>query len=379
MPLGCTGAASNKIGSHVGLRADHAPRLAGCVGGRANPTYDTGQLPRGAGGWHRSRQAGRRVRDRGAHGARDAGVAPVVHVEFVLRQEFIEGQLLLLAPVPHQLEAAEQIDVGALGGLRDQIDNELRPLMAAAQHLGRVLRIDQHDVGTGRPAQMLDAALQDRQMRLHRIAAKHGVGAELPEHEVRLLGDDVALEAGALVMVGVAVDAAVDHDEAMAGEAIRQLDPQPAGIRALWRACPLAEGRRGADSHDLDRSLRRQPLCGPPQRILELGEFGRDRTWQRQHRPDDGARGRCGCGLLPAGGSDCGQCHGGEDEDRVAQGDNELHGRCNAFGLQTTHSRCEQVAVRATQFQASNHGILKIRTATPGQDGVSQDRSMPGH
>ena len=60
---------------------------------------------------------------------------------------------------------------------------------------GAILRVDQRHVGARR-LQPLDAAMQQRTMRSHRIAAQERVGADLPQHEVGLLGDDARSGSG---------------------------------------------------------------------------------------------------------------------------------------------------------------------------------------
>ncbi len=55
-------------------------------------------------------------------------------------------------------------------------------------------------------------------MRRDGIAAQERVGADLPQHEIGLLGDNALLEAGEHIGGGFAAHAAVDHPESMARE-----------------------------------------------------------------------------------------------------------------------------------------------------------------
>ena len=94
-----------------------------------------------------------------------------------------------VVPALHHVEAGEQIDVLLLRGRRDQFDHALG--FRLGDHLGRKLRIDQHHVGAGRadlfsPAWIMAPCVDAR------VAADHGIGAELPEYEIGLDRDDRA-------------------------------------------------------------------------------------------------------------------------------------------------------------------------------------------
>ena len=76
-----------------------------------------------------------------------AGIAPVIHVQPVGRHERLERHVVVVAPAPHHLEAAEQVDVLLLRGGGDQLDHVLG--FRLRDHFRRELRIDQHDIGAG--------------------------------------------------------------------------------------------------------------------------------------------------------------------------------------------------------------------------------------
>ena len=100
------------------------------------------------------RAAARGFMDRAGEKLGDAAVAPVVHVQLVRRQERAERNVFGQPPVTHHGEPLEQVDVGFLGGEVDQIDHAVDVVLG--DHLGRILRIDQHHVHAGL-AQPLEA------------------------------------------------------------------------------------------------------------------------------------------------------------------------------------------------------------------------------
>jgi hypothetical protein len=173
----------------------------------------------------------------------------------------------------------------AVGGARRLCDHfDDRVGTGSAQHLGCILRIDQDDVGACGFAQLADAALQDRQVRLHRGAAQHRIGAKLPQNDVGLLGNDVALEARALVVIIVAVDAAVHDREVEAGKPVGKLEPEPVRVGPVRRARAFAIGRRRADGDDLDRLPFRHQSRRARQRAIEVRQFRRNDAGRRNRR-----------------------------------------------------------------------------------------------
>ena len=179
-----------------------------------------------------------------------AGIAPVVHVEPVSRHERFEGQFLGIVPPAHHGEAVEQADLFLLGDFRQQrhhvIGGRLR------DHPRRELRIDENDVGADR-LQPRNAFMQQRAAGIEWAVAQHRIGADLPEHQMRLLGNHPGLETGEHVDRLLAVDAAVEHGELLTGEMLAELDLKSARVGRSRRARTGAIGRRGADGHDLDR------------------------------------------------------------------------------------------------------------------------------
>src|SRR5580704_13901932 len=70
-------------------------------------------------------------------------------------------------------------------------------------------------------------------MRRQRMIAQHRIGADLPEHELRMLGDDAAGEPRHHVFGLVAVDAAVEHGDVLQRETLLEVDGEPAPAPAV--------------------------------------------------------------------------------------------------------------------------------------------------
>ena len=135
------------------------------------------------------------------------------------------------------------------------------------------------------------------------MMAQHRVGAELPEHQVGLLGDDGAVEALKHVADLLAADAAVEHGDRLRGEGMPQFGFEPARIIRRLRAGACACGRRRPDGDDGDRFMARQlardmrEWFGETQQIewriarrLRFRAPGNDR--RGQHAGDGKPRGR---------------------------------------------------------------------------------------
>ena len=86
--------------------------------------------------------------DRASKKLGNTTIAPIVHVEFVLRQESAEREAFRQAPVAHQRKALEQIDIHFAGRGGDQSDHLINVVLVVhGDDLRRVLRIDQDYVG----------------------------------------------------------------------------------------------------------------------------------------------------------------------------------------------------------------------------------------
>src|SRR5215467_6866952 len=72
----------------------------------------------GGGDWPRGR-----FRDGSAKQLGEAGIAPVIHVQAILRHEHIKRKMLGVMPVAHHGEALEQIDILFFRGDRNLLDH----------------------------------------------------------------------------------------------------------------------------------------------------------------------------------------------------------------------------------------------------------------
>src|SRR5437660_8965647 len=84
-----------------------------------------------------------RLDDVVAEQLREAGVAPVVHVQAVGDDETVDRDRLLLVPVAHHLETREDADVAQFGNSGQRLD-DLAGALGALVDPRRILRIDQH-------------------------------------------------------------------------------------------------------------------------------------------------------------------------------------------------------------------------------------------
>src|SRR5262245_13334789 len=64
-----------------------------------------------------------RVADRTHQRIGETVVAPVVHMQPIRRQEYLEGDAVNVVPVPHEREAVKHVDVLLLGRTRNELDN----------------------------------------------------------------------------------------------------------------------------------------------------------------------------------------------------------------------------------------------------------------
>src|SRR5262249_32333557 len=156
-----------------------------------------------------------RVSDRARQRIGEAAIAPVIHMQAVRREECFEGHAGDVVPVPHQGEAVKQADVLLLGGGRDPIDHVF--YIGLDNDPRRELRVDQHDIGPDR-LHLRNAVLDQDGGQETLTSAQDGVGAQLPEHEVRMLGGNAVVEACQHVGGQVAVDPTIEHRDRLRRE-----------------------------------------------------------------------------------------------------------------------------------------------------------------
>jgi hypothetical protein len=106
------------------------------------------------------------------------------------------------------------------------------------------------------------------------IVVQHVVGADLPDHEVRMRRHHVALDAAQHRAHGVAADAAVEHAH-LGAQALPELDGKPARIAVLGPGGAHALGRGRAQGHDRDGLARLEPRPHMRQRGREARDPAR--------------------------------------------------------------------------------------------------------
>ena len=147
----------------------------------------------------------------------------------------------------------------------------------------RILRIDQHDVG----ADGLNArdAFLDEFCGLTRIEiAQHRVGADLPDHQIRMQVDDGGLQP--LHHFGRVLAALAGIDDGDVGGRIfpAQLRGEPVGIVEVRRGGAVALRRRRSERHDHDRLARDELARDVRQRSHRFGAALRR---QARHAAED--------------------------------------------------------------------------------------------
>jgi len=120
-----------------------------------------------------------------------------------------------------------------------------------------VLDVHHHDVDAGM-LHARDALAQDVRRRKRIDIAQYVVGADLPDDEIGMRGDDVGFDALRGRRRGLAADAAVEHLDPHAGKAQRQHLRQAARIGLVRARGAGAVGRRRAEGDNGQRTAARQ-------------------------------------------------------------------------------------------------------------------------
>ena len=95
-------------------------------------------------------------------------------------------------------------------------------------------------------------------MRLERMVAQHGIGADLPEHEIGMRRDDAGCEPRHHLRGLFAVDAAIEHGDVERREALFQLDAEPARIACRRRTRAGAGRSKRSRPRQWSAARRRQ-------------------------------------------------------------------------------------------------------------------------
>ncbi len=156
-----------------------------------------------------------------------------------------------------------------LRGLGD--GSEDRCAAGLRQHARSVLRVHQHHVGPDR-SEARDP-LGNRAAHIARPVVQNGVGPDLPDHQLRMLGDHGGFEPREHAGNFLAVDAPIEHLERMTGKALLELGLELARVGVRLRACAEPERGGRADRHDLDRQTARQAQRDVAQRTLQADKL----------------------------------------------------------------------------------------------------------
>ena len=124
--------------------------------------------------------------------------------------------------------------------------------------------------------------MQQHGMRFERAVAQHRIGADLPENQIGMRGDDGGVEAGQHLVGLLAVDAAIEHRDVAPREALRKLGRKAARIACRRRVAPAPGCRGRADRNDRQWLAARQAPRGVPERMVEVRK-------RRQAAPHVGA------------------------------------------------------------------------------------------
>ena len=176
-----------------------------------------------------------------------------------------------LMPEPHQRETAEyempassatcsiNATIGFASGSRSTLGANCGSIRTASAPLSRMWR---------RPVRMMEVGVRAG-------LAKRCVGADLPQHEIRILVGHLGIQAREHLARVLAADTVVDHADVRFREQRLDLDFEPAWIGGLGaaRAVTLSGGR--ADRNNGDRLGERQPFGDALQRPGELRQLRR--------------------------------------------------------------------------------------------------------
>ena len=180
----------------------------------------------------------------------------------------------------HECEAAEHVDAGVSRQSADRLDHRERlVLLRRRQHGRRILEVHQDDVGLRFVAQ-LDQSIADgrdgfvkrRRRRIQVRALPDGIRADLPDHQIGLLGDDVGIESLKLDRRFLAADSLVDQGDP--GVRIFGLKQRQQPLRIGLDLTFTGRGRR-ADRDNLGPSSG-EALRKVGQAILERDRLNRD-------------------------------------------------------------------------------------------------------
>ena len=188
----------------------------------------------------------------------DAAIAHVVHVQAVARYDVLYLVLAARYPVPHHREPPEHSHLHFVGHRTDGIHDE--QVDGPLEHARGELRIHQHDVEPGR-LETADSLADRAVIFLDVPTPQRLVAACLPDDELRVVRQHVALEARQHLEGHLAADALVDHGHRELRPAAAQLFGEQGGIGVRRIGGPDSLRRGGADG-EYDQRLARTDRAG---------------------------------------------------------------------------------------------------------------------
>ena len=123
----------------------------------------------------------------------ETGITPVVHVQAVGDDEIVDRDRLLLVPVAHDLEAREDADVAKFGDLAAAASPSCLRFRARSLTRGEYCGSTSTTIGA-RGLNAGDAVLHQLCGLAGIEIAQHRVGADLPDHQIRLHVDHFRLQ-----------------------------------------------------------------------------------------------------------------------------------------------------------------------------------------
>ena len=202
----------------------------------------------------------------------DAGIAPVVHVQFVRRDEGLERHMPNLVPIAHDREAAKQIDILLLGG--DARSDPPCPASPAWRSPCGTYCMSISTTSAPACLELRDAVAQQDGVRPRaddRAAPSWCRPARARDRDARRSRRRRTAPASRRLL---AVDAAIEHRDLVSpGTCCLELDGKAARIARRRRACAGAVRRGRADGDDGQRLAAGEAPRGARQRMDETREL----------------------------------------------------------------------------------------------------------
>ncbi len=190
----------------------------------------------------------------------------------VARNNIVHAVAAARHPVPHDGKSAKDRDLRIVCQHCHGVDGAT--MQRLGQDLRRILQIHQDDVSVC-GLELVDPFAHDGGIGIEVAAAQRVVTADLPDHELRLVGKDVRCEATQHLLRVLSPHALVDHLDLEPGPAPLELGSElrRIGMAGIGGADPF--GRRRADGDDGERLAVADRLRRIRQSDLESRHRGR--------------------------------------------------------------------------------------------------------